>query len=121
MCIANIGKEMRGGKSVREKVNMYSGADVEITVETARGRRLRTMYCIYIICTLKLSSRIFVTYEIAAAPCRYIYICVNVKVQVLGYSDFTCRHVLYSISTFDAAKYNIFNNITLYLSGVARE
>lgn len=32
----------------REKVNMYSGANFEITAETARGRRLRTMTCIYI-------------------------------------------------------------------------
>lgn len=31
-----------------EKVNMYSGADVEITAEAARGRRLRTMSCIYL-------------------------------------------------------------------------
>lgn len=82
-----------------------------------------TLY-IYIICTLKLSSsRIFVTNEIAAAPCCYIYIYERKGSGILGYSDFTCRYVLYSISTFDAAKYNIFDDITLYvyLSGVAKE
>lgn len=62
-------------KCRRKKVNMYSGADVEITAEAARGRRLRrtNVFYIVIICTRELSSsRIFVTNEISAVSS---YIC----------------------------------------------
>jgi len=46
-CSANLEKEKREKETVgEEKVNMYSGANVEITAEATRGRRLCTMSCV---------------------------------------------------------------------------
>jgi len=104
VCSANFGKETgkrnERRKSVREKVNMYSGADVEITAEAAWGGRLRTILCIYSYNSVSCLRRRF-SLQTRLLLQRALYLYVKIGTRIF---QFACRRVLYS--TFDVVKYN---------------